>query len=160
MIRKVWQSMNRKWIISTLTATMLLLAAPVYAAQLEDAAQDKRVEEHGHHHGLHGKDREAHRLEKLRYMADYFGIKTEGKTAEQLKTELEAAKLKDKAKWEAFKAEHKAKLLEHLREKAKENGIATEGKTAEQLREELHKLHRMHHKSGAQPEPQRDVKQG
>ncbi len=93
-------------------------------------------------------------------MADYFGIKTEGKTAEQLRTELEAAKQKDKAKWEAFKTEHKAKVLEHLRQKAKENGIATEGKTAEQLREELHKLHRMHHKSGAQQEPQRDVKQG
>lgn len=93
-------------------------------------------------------------------MADYFGIKTEGKTAEQLRTELEAAKQKDKAKWEAFKTEHKAKMLEHLRQKAKENGIATEGKTAEQLREELHKLHRMHHKSDAKQEPQRDVKQG
>ncbi|WP_127498678.1 hypothetical protein [Paenibacillus glycanilyticus] len=159
--------MKRK-IIGAFAATMLLLSAPVYAAQPEEkapAAQDNRMEDgpkHGHHHhdGKFGKNSEEHRMEKLRYMADYFGIKTEGKTAEQLRTELEAAKQKDKAKWEAFKTEHKAKILEHLRQKAKENGIATEGKTAEQLREELHKLHRMHHKSDAQQEPQRDVKQG
>ncbi|GLX66376.1 hypothetical protein [Paenibacillus glycanilyticus] len=159
--------MNRKWIIGAFAATMLLLSAPVYAAQPEEkapAAQDNRMEDggkHGHHHdGMLGKNREEHRMEKLRYMADYFGIKTDGKSADQLKKELEAAKQKDKAKWEAFKTEHKAKILEHLREKAKENGIATEGKTAEQLREELHKLHRMHHKGDLSQEPQRDVKQG
>ncbi|SFF28163.1 hypothetical protein SAMN05216378_5757 [Paenibacillus catalpae] len=153
--------MKRKWIIGAFAATMLLLSAPVYAAQPEDATQDNRMEGHGRHHGgMYGKNNDERRLAKLRYMAEYFGIKTEGKSAEQLRTELEAAKQKDKAKWEAFKTEHKAKMLEHLRQKAKENGIATEGKTAEQLREELHKLHRMHHKSDAQQEPQRDVKQG
>jgi hypothetical protein len=154
--------MRGKWIIGAFAATMLLLSAPVYAAQPgEDAAQDSRMEGHGGHHGgKFDKNHDERRLAKLRYMAEYFGIKTEGKSAEQLRTELEAAKQKDKAKWEAFKTEHKAKMLEHLRQRAKENGIATEGKTAEQLREELHKLHRMHHKSEAPQEPQRDVKQG
>ncbi|MHA7965850.1 hypothetical protein ACX93W_17150 [Paenibacillus sp. CAU 1782] len=82
---------------------------------------------------------EAYRLERMKEMATYFGIETAGKTADQLKVELKAAKEKDSAKWEAFKAQHLAKRLDHLRQLAKERGIETEGKSAEQLHQELRK---------------------
>ncbi|MFX3636122.1 MAG: hypothetical protein ACE3L7_12015 [Candidatus Pristimantibacillus sp.] len=141
--------MKAKWFIAALAMGMLLLAVPAYAAQPEekqpavkgqtDHSKDWKYGIRKEH--MSGADFEKHRLEKLRYMAEYFGIKTEGKTADQLKTELQAAKQKDKAKWEAFKTEQQAKRLEHLRKIAAEQGIATEGKSAEQLRDELHKLH-------------------
>jgi len=82
---------------------------------------------------------EAYRLERMKEMATYFGIDTTGKTADQLKVELKAAKEKDSAKWEAFKEQHLAKRLDHLRQLAKERGIQTEGKSAEQLHQELRK---------------------
>lgn len=82
---------------------------------------------------------EAYRLERMKEMATYFGIDTKGKTVDQLKVELKAAKEKDSAKWEAFKEQHMAKRLDHLRQLAKERGIQTEGKSAEQLHQELRK---------------------
>lgn len=147
--------MRAQWFIAVLAAGMLLSAVPAYAANPE-AGENGEQRSHdswkfGHQSRDHasGKAYEEHRLAKLRYMAEYFGIKTEGKSAEQLKTELQAMKTKEPAKWEAFKTEHQAKMLEHLRKKAAENGIATEGKTADQLRQELHKLYRSQHKDGS-----------
>ncbi|REK71524.1 hypothetical protein [Paenibacillus paeoniae] len=95
-----------------------------------------------HHHGGMSKEQfEAYRLKKLQEMAVYFGISTEGKTADQLKKELLVAKEANKEKWEAFKAEHRAKRLEHLQKIADKHGIETKGKTEDQLREELEKAH-------------------
>ncbi|MBH5320120.1 hypothetical protein I6N90_20150 [Paenibacillus sp. GSMTC-2017] len=93
---------------------------------------------HKHHKGGMSRESfEAYRLKKLQEMAAYFGIPTEGKTAQQLKKELIVAKETNKEKWEAFKQEHEAKRLEHLRAIAKKHGISTEGKSVEQLHKEL-----------------------
>ncbi|WP_138755134.1 hypothetical protein [Paenibacillus sinopodophylli] len=145
--------MIKKWFIPIVSLAVLFSAAPAWAAKSVTAlpigffsAQHPKDSELDQEH-KHGKGRmtrkqfEAYRLEKLKEIATYFGIQAEGKTAEQLKKEVEAAKLANKDKWEAFKAEHQAKRLEHLREVAKEHGIKTEGKTSEQLREELYQLH-------------------
>ncbi|WP_419871721.1 hypothetical protein [Candidatus Pristimantibacillus sp. PTI5] len=147
--------MIRKWFIPVVSLAVLFAVAPVWAAKsaavLPDVSLTAQAQhpnesdpgnEHKHHKGkMTRKDFEAYRLEKLKEIATYFGIQAEGKTAEQLKKEVEAAKLANKEKWEAFKAEHQAKRLEHLRNIAKEHGISTEGKTSEQLREELFQLH-------------------
>lgn len=137
----------------TLTAAVVIAASFTYSAQpvkaerliaksffegpihLEDA-------EHKHHQGGMSREKfEAYRLKKLQEMAVYFNIPTEGKTAQQLKHELNIAKETNKEKWEAFKREHEAKRLEHLRRIAQKHGIATDGKSAKQLHEELVKLH-------------------
>ncbi|MBD2870947.1 hypothetical protein [Paenibacillus arenilitoris] len=135
--------MIRKWIIPVLAIALMASAAPAAAAQ--SAAWHPQSGEAGdnmHHKGkMTRKDFEAYRLEKLKEIATYFGISTEGKTAEQLKKEVEAAKAANKDKWEAFKAQHQAKRLERLRKIADDHGIKTEGKTADQLRRELFELH-------------------
>ncbi|SDX45618.1 hypothetical protein [Paenibacillus sp. CF384] len=129
-------------------AALILTAGTVYANSAEIAipssdqlqAQHEQKQEHWKH-GDHGKGREhreARKLEHLQKAAVYFGISTEGKTAEQLQEELKAAIKKSPTKWEKFKAEKKAERLARLQEKAARLGIKTEGKTAEQLREELH----------------------
>lgn len=146
--------MIKKWFIPALALVVLFSVAPVWAAKsvavLPNEKQDQPFKqadgdgthEHKHHKGqMTHKDFEAYRLNKLKEMATYFGISTDGKSAQQLKKEVEAAKIANKDKWEAFKAEHQAKRLEHLRKVAEEHGIKTEGKTSEQLREELYKLH-------------------
>ncbi|MGO4548550.1 hypothetical protein AB4Z29_27555 [Paenibacillus sp. 2TAB23] len=145
--------MFKKWFIPIVSLAVLFSAAPVWASKSLSAlptgllmAQHPKESDmdQDHKHGkgkMTRKDFEAYRLEKLKEIATYFGIQAEGKTAEQLKKEVEAAKLANKDKWEAFKAEHQAKRLEHLRDIAKEHGIQTEGKTSDQLREELYKLH-------------------
>ncbi|MCF2938979.1 hypothetical protein L1N85_11080 [Paenibacillus alkaliterrae] len=145
--------MIRKWLVPAVALAVLFSVAPVWAAQsvtaLPDAAHfvkhpttSDEDGEYKHHKGkMTRKDFETYRLEKLKEAAAYFGIETEGKTVQQLKKEVEAAKVANKDKWEAFKAEHKAKRLEHLRKIADEHGIKTDGKTAKQLREELYKLH-------------------
>ncbi|NIK78808.1 hypothetical protein FHS15_003954 [Paenibacillus castaneae] len=145
--------MIRKWFVPALALAVLFSVAPVWAAQSVAALPDTAFvnqhpklsdeeSDHKQHKGkMTRKDFEAYRLERLKELAAYFGIKSEGKTAEQLKKEVEAAKVANKDKWEAFKAEHHAKRLEQLRKIADEHGIKTEGKTAEQLREELYKLH-------------------
>lgn len=117
------------------------LAAP--AAAEEPSAKQEGEGGHQERHRIHmsKEDFEAHRLKKLQEMANYFGIKTEGKSAHQLKEELAVAKEANKEKWEAFKAEHRAKRLEHLQKIAEKHGIKTDGKTEEQLREELMKVH-------------------
>ena len=136
--------MKAKWFVTLVAAGLLLSAVPAYAAHPQEHSPEAKDYHHKSH--MSGKAFEEHKLARLRYMADYFGIATEGKTAEQLKSELEVAKNKDKAKWEAFKTEHQAKILEHLRKKAAERGIATEGKSIRQLREELYpRPHSDHH---------------
>jgi aspartate oxidase len=130
-------------------AASIWQAVPVSAEQAAPAAAEERGAEQegeGGHHERHRiqmskKDFEAHRLKKLQEMAEYFGIKTEGKSAQQLKDELAVAKEANKEKWAAFKAEHRAKRLEHLQKIAEKHGIKTDGKTEEQLREELMKVH-------------------
>ncbi|MEK3882464.1 hypothetical protein [Paenibacillus sp. PL2-23] len=126
-------------------------AAPAYAGQAPTAAaptEELNVKGEGEvaeaeRHRIHmsKEDFEAYRLKKLQAMAEYFGIETEGKSAQQLKDELAVAKEANKEKWEAFKAEHQAKRLEHLQKIAGKHGIQTDGKTEEQLREELMKVH-------------------
>lgn len=145
--------MIRKWFIPAVALAVLFSVAPVWAAKAVTALPDASLvvqhpkdsdddSEHRHHKGkMTRKDFEAYRLEKLKEIAAYFGIQTDGKSPEQLKKEVEAAKLANKDKWEAFKAEHQAKRLERLRKIAEEHGIKTEGKTSEQLREELYQLH-------------------
>lgn len=150
--KRMWQRMIRKWFIPAVALAVLMSIAPVWAVQSVTAMPEAKLvkqmkpsQEDGEHKPHKGqmtrKDFEAYRLAKLKEMAVYFGITTEGKSAEQLKKEVEAAKIANKDKWEAFKAEHQAKRLEHLRKVAAEHGVKTEGKTAEQLREELYKLH-------------------
>ncbi|MCA0756751.1 hypothetical protein KP806_16970 [Paenibacillus sp. N4] len=143
--------MFRKWFLPAAALSLLLTAAPVLAAPGDSAAQGAEQQqpadtgesgEHRHHKGHMSREEfETFRLEKLKEIAIYFGIKTEGKDAEQLKKEVDAAKAANKEKWETFKAEHKAKRLEQLRKVAEEHGIKTEGKTPRQLREELRSLH-------------------
>lgn len=146
--------MIRKWFVPALALAVLFSVAPVWAAEsvasLSGSEQIANLyanpsdmdSPHMHHKGkMNRKEFEAYRLERLKEMAAYFGIKTDGKSAEQLKKELEAAKVANKDKWEAFKAEHQAKRLEQLRKIAAEHGLQTEGKSAQQLRDELHKLH-------------------
>lgn len=144
--------MTKKWLVPALALTAILIASPVWAAEVPEASvskepaqapeDSKQEHQHGHGHGhMMRKDFDAYRLERLKEMAQYFGIETSGKTAKQLKQELEAAKIANKDKWEAYKAEHKARRLEHLRQIAAKHGIKTDGKSEEQLREELYKLH-------------------
>ncbi|WP_148505189.1 hypothetical protein [Paenibacillus beijingensis] len=102
----------------------------------------------GSRHHPHMHRHEAWRLERLREAASYFGIQSDGKSAEQLKAEIMAMKTKDSAKWEAFKKSMKAKRFERLKQFAASQGISTEGKTEQQLRNELRALCR--HK-GEQP---------
>ncbi|MFF2093707.1 hypothetical protein [Paenibacillus sp. NPDC058174] len=168
--------MRTKSYVALLTIALLLAAAPAYAAQPENPQSaekgtdaQSRSSSHegwksGHDHHHHGNPPSAaqieeHRLAKLRYMAKYFGISTEGKTADQLKNELKAAKVKDKDKWEAFKAEHQAKRLEHLKRVAAEHGISTEGKSADQLLDELRKQRRAEEKKQTIPEQKSKVKE-
>lgn len=134
--------------VAGVAAASIWQAQPVLAAAqtAQVAEEEPSVQQDGDKHGRHRanmtkEDFEAYRLKKLQEMANYFGIETEGKSAQQLKQELAAAKEADKEKWEAFKAEHRAKRLEHLQKLAEKHGIKAEGKTEEQLRDELMKAH-------------------
>ncbi|MHA6480534.1 hypothetical protein ACX1C1_01135 [Paenibacillus sp. strain BS8-2] len=130
--------------VSVALATTLLLAS-AYGLTSHAAAEGPEHIQHvdgerGHHKGeMSRTEFEAYRLTKLREMAAYFGLQTEGKSADQLKQELKEARKTNPEKWEAFKAEHQAKRLERLQEIAKEHGIETEGKSVEQLHAELRK---------------------
>ncbi|MFC4812930.1 hypothetical protein [Paenibacillus sp. GCM10023250] len=138
----------RKQIAALGTAAALLLTAmPVYAQaatppseQLQ--AQHEQERDHwrfggGHGHGYKHGDREARKLEFMKDAAQYFGISTEGKSADQLKKEVKAAKDADPAKWDKFIAAKKAQRLTRLQDTAKRLGISTEGKTAKQLHDEI-----------------------
>ncbi|GMK42345.1 hypothetical protein PCCS19_54040 [Paenibacillus sp. CCS19] len=130
-----------------IAATLLLSASPSWASAqtipeantAPNAEQRKEDKGHdgpfGHGHGRHHD--EQHQLKRLQYVARYFDIKTEGKDSKQLYEEIQAAKKANPQKWEAFKAEHKAKFEERLKDAARYFGIATEGKSVEQLHKEL-----------------------
>ncbi|WP_274649120.1 hypothetical protein [Paenibacillus humicola] len=140
-----WVNIKRNAALAALlTGALLLAAVPVPAFGAPEAApggQSGQNEQAGHDwkddRGHWREHHEARKLKHLKEAAEYFGIATEGKTADQLRTELKAAKEKDAAKWERFKAEHKAKRLERLQTIARKLGISTEGKSAKQLREEI-----------------------
>lgn len=157
----------QKWLSIGVAAIMLTAyTLPVGAAGLQSStpeavqteSQQEQTDKHEHSfqdkHNKHNKGKmtkeefEAYRLRKLREMAEYFGISINGKSAEQLKQEVEAAKSANAEKWEAYKAEQKAERFERLRKEATEHGIETKGKTAGQLHEELKKIHgdKRHHR--------------
>ncbi|WP_127531119.1 hypothetical protein [Paenibacillus kobensis] len=128
-----------------IAASMLLTAVPVFAAPSapsgapeadsnHQAEQSQQAEGWGHGHGRHD---ERHQLERLRYIANYFGIETDGKDSKQLFEEIKAAKKANPQKWESFKAEHRAKFEERLKEAARYFNIPTEGKSVEQLHKEV-----------------------
>ncbi|MBB3112098.1 TPP-dependent indolepyruvate ferredoxin oxidoreductase alpha subunit [Paenibacillus phyllosphaerae] len=94
----------------------------------KDARKDWKAMRHDH---------AERRSQRLKEAAQYFGIKTEGKTDEQLRDELKKAREADPAKWNKFKAELKAKRLVRLQDEAKRLGIATEGKDAKALHEAI-----------------------
>jgi|GEM_PF-1315703 len=133
-----------------IAASMLLTAAPAWASapvtpdadSRPSAEQSQRAEGWGHGSGHghgpgHGRHDERHQLERLQYIANYFGIATDGKDSKQLLEEIKAAKKANPQKWEAFKAEHRAKFEERLKEAARYFNIPTEGKSVEQLHKEV-----------------------
>ena len=142
-------------------AALLLTAMPVYAQastpsseQLQ--AQHEQERDHwrfGSGHGHKGEERKARRLAFMQEAAQYFGIATEGKSAEQLHKELKAAKEANPAKWEKFMASKKAQRMARLQDTAKRLGISTEGKSARQLHEEIRETckNRMIKEKGAKP---------
>ncbi|UVI31295.1 hypothetical protein [Paenibacillus spongiae] len=138
--------MKRTWINSivlTAAGALLLSVVPAFAQNgTHPPSGEPSQAEHHHMDRDKGKagseEHKARKLEHLKEAAKYFGISTEGKTAQQLHEELKAARTKDKAKWEQFKAEHKAMRMAKLQEKAKSLGISTEGKSMKQLCQEIH----------------------
>ncbi|REE85323.1 hypothetical protein A8990_11252 [Paenibacillus taihuensis] len=143
------KQLRKQLVVLGSAAALLLSAVPAYAdpvstatppsEQLEAQHEQERSHWRFSHHGKgdHGANHEARKLKHLNEAAAYFGIKTEGKSTEQIIKELKAAREADPAKWDKFKTEMKAKRLTHLQEVAKGLGIKTEGKTAHQLREEI-----------------------
>lgn len=144
------QTMNKKGIM-VVTAALVIAAAAIWTKpasaftgtteQWSESGVQLAGPGHSYRGGMSESQFEAYRMERMKEMATYFGISTEGKSVEQLKQELKAAKENDAEKWEAFKAEHLAKRMDHLREAAQKRGIETEGKSAEQLLQELKKAH-------------------
>ncbi|EFM11852.1 hypothetical protein PaecuDRAFT_1460 [Paenibacillus curdlanolyticus YK9] len=139
-------TLRTKGLAFGISAALLLTAIPSIAGaaavpeeQTRPGAELRHQEEvHGPGHGFgHGRHDEKHRLERLQYVARYFDIKTDGKDGKQLYEEIQAAKKANPQKWEAFKAEHRAKFEERIKEAARYFGIATEGKSVEQLHKEL-----------------------
>ncbi|GFN29772.1 hypothetical protein [Paenibacillus xylaniclasticus] len=133
----VW---SKQGIALSIAAALLLSAVPAAAspslAPEADSKQSERAEGWGHIHG-HGRHDEKHQLERLRYMANYFGIATDGKDSKQLLEEIKAAKKANPQKWESFKAEHRAQFEQRLKEAARYFNIPTEGKSVEQLHKEV-----------------------
>ncbi|MDQ6422802.1 hypothetical protein RB620_25575 [Paenibacillus sp. LHD-117] len=149
MIRKISCALAAAVILSSAygltssAAAERVSGATMASVSAEGPLLSQKVEgEGGHHRGeMSRTEFEAYRLEKLREMAAYFGLETDGKSADQLKQELKEARKTNPERWEAFKAEHHAKRLERLQQIAKEQGIAIEGKSAEQLHKELKSAH-------------------
>ncbi|QHW33070.1 hypothetical protein GZH47_21205 [Paenibacillus rhizovicinus] len=139
----------RKQLAALGTAAALLLTAMPICAQAATPsseqlqAQHEQERDHWRFGGGHGHKSEARKARKLEFMqeaAQYFGIATEGKSAEQLHKELKAAREANPAKWEKFKSEKKAQHMARLQDTAKRLGISTEGKTARQLQDEIREL--------------------
>jgi len=141
------------WLVGTMLAYGLML--PTASAQLSDldpkksSSSEQQAEikdenkehKHSHHHKkLSSEELKQMRLKKLQRLAQYFEISTEGKSIDQLRTEIEQAKKAQPEKWEAFKQQFRAQKLEKIRDYAQSKGINVEGKTLEQLHDELHEL--------------------
>jgi len=131
------------WLVPSTSATAIHNKSLSSNTQLEDkeskSTREQRQSSHLHKR-MTKEQLQAHKLNKMKKLATYFGIETEGKSAKQLRAELEQAKKAQPEKWDMFKQQFRAKKLEEIREFAKSKGISIEGKTEEQLRDELHKL--------------------
>lgn len=111
--------------------------------ELDNKRDDLKEKHHSIHHHQKNMSKEQLqelKLKRLQKLAVYFDISIEGKTVDQLRSEIEVAKKKNPEKWEVFKQQFRAKKLERLRQFAKEKGITIDGKSEEQLRKELKKL--------------------
>ncbi|MWC30659.1 hypothetical protein [Paenibacillus sp. MMS18-CY102] len=140
------KALRTKGLAFGISAALLLTAVPSVAGatavpedQTRPGAELRHQDEgHGPGHGFgHGRHDEKHRLERLKYVARYFDIKTDGKEGKQLYEEIQAAKKANPQKWETFKAEHRAKFEERIKEAARYFSISTDGKSVEQLHKEL-----------------------
>ena len=128
------------WLDPSIEAATNVVESNGATTQLE-GKQSNSTEEQRHHHKHMSKEQlQAHKLDKLKRLANYFEIETEGKSAKELRAEIEKAKNEQPEKWELFKQKFRAQRLEEIRQIAKSQGISIEGKTEQQLREELHKL--------------------
>lgn len=139
-----------KTCVSAAAAAMLLFggASAFAASQAPESAKEpqtktERIEDYADEHrkAMEGEHRR-HGAKRLKEAAEYFGIKTEGKTAEQLRDELRKVRREQPEKWAKFKAEHKAKRLAMLQAEAKRLGVATEGKDLRQLHKEVREARR------------------
>ena len=140
--------------VSAVLLVSLMVPALSYAAATPQDASPKaspsagaeeRYKQHGdlrHPKGEphHERYREARKLEMLKDAAAYFGLRSEGKTAEQLRQEVRAAKEKHPEKWASFKAAQHEKQFLRLKEFAAKQGINVQGKSEEQLKNELRSL--------------------
>ncbi|KKC49317.1 hypothetical protein VE23_23180 [Paenibacillus sp. D9] len=151
--------MKATWTAAALLLAALALPAAAYAAPQASpaapqasphASQDMGAPDRYNHQGdlrnpkghpHHDRYREARKLAMLKEAAAYFGIKADGKTEEQLRQEIHAAKEKQPEKWTAFKASMKEKRFARMKEFAVKQGIKVEGKSEQQLRDELKSLH-------------------
>ena len=113
-----------------LISVSLLLALQIYQLEVLGGYSDtssiaaKSLPEKNEHH----KDKKGYRghiteeqlqklkLEKAKQLATYFGIKTENKSFEQLKREIEQAKQQNPEKWETFKEQLRQQKLQRLKE--------------------------------------------
>ncbi|GIP16517.1 hypothetical protein J40TS1_21590 [Paenibacillus montaniterrae] len=107
--------------------------------QQDETKLDKQAHPHAHKK-MTSEEIKQMRIKKLKRLAQYFDISTDGKSLEQLKAEVDQAKKAQPEKWEAFKQEFRAKKLEKIREYAKSKGIDIKDKSLEQLHDELHEL--------------------
>lgn len=111
------------------------------------AAPDRIESPHGelrHPKGQpgHQRYRKAHQKLMIREAVAFFGLKTQGKTDEQLLQEIREQKTKQPEKWAQFKQQLHAKKLERLKAFAAAQGIDTKGMDEQQLKEKLRQLHR------------------
>lgn len=131
------------WLASSTVAASPNIESKSVNTQLDDKQSNSMEEKHhsSHHYkNMSKEEMQALKLTKMKKLAAYFEIETEGKSVKQLRAEIEQAKKDQPEKWEMFKQQFRAKKLEEMREFAKSQGISIEGKTEQQLREELHKL--------------------
>jgi transcriptional regulator of heat shock response len=139
------------WIASAMLAYSLMLPTASgtdldtksSSKQQDEQQSESKQHKHSHTHSpkkMTSEDIKQMRLEKLQRMAQYFDISIEGKSLDQLRSEIEQAKKAQPQKWEAFKQQFRAQKLEKVRQYAKSKGITIEGKSLEQLHDELHEL--------------------
>ncbi|QJC51192.1 hypothetical protein HGI30_06190 [Paenibacillus albicereus] len=138
-----------------LLAAAIMASAPTAAAaaaiqpqpsQAPASAPDRIESPHGElrhpkGHPGHQRYRKAHKQMMIREAVSFFGLKTEGKSEEQLLQEIREQKTKQPEKWAQFKQQLHAKKLERMKAFAAAQGIDTNGLSEQQLREKLRQLH-------------------